>query len=122
MGKYEARKPRNNRKKRLWILVTAEILVLLALVIGVVAVVNRNPVEGNWYEDGRLTYKFGANGKGVMILTDDLARFRYEIKGKTLYIDFDREDIPDKSYQFSVKNRILTLDDGSADPQSYSRS
>lgn len=95
---------------------------LLALVVGLVALLNRNPLQGNWYDQGRLTYKFGSNGKGVLVLEDGLARFSYEIKGDTLIIDFQRRDIPDETYQFSVEKDSLILDNGSATaPRRYSR-
>ena len=122
MGKFEAPKSRNNKKRRLWILAAVEVFVLLALVVGLVALLNRNPLQGNWYDQGRLTYKFGSNGKGVLVLEDGLARFSYEIKGDTLIIDFQRRDIPDETYQFSVEKDSLILDNGSATaPQTYSR-
>lgn len=107
-------------KKFLWLTVILEGVVLLALVIGLITVLTRNPLEGTWYYQGRVTYKFGNAGKGVLILEDDFARFRYEIDGDTVEVDYDSEDIADCTYRFWIEDDTLYLDDGSeTGPKAY---
>ena len=106
----------------LWLAVCVESIVLLALIIGVIVAVTRNPLEGTWYAEDQLTYKFGPRGKGVQVLEGDLARFDYKISGKTVTIDFYSEEIPDRTYHFSVEEDTLILDDGTGnEPEQYQR-
>ncbi|MBO4928876.1 MAG: hypothetical protein J6D61_00345 [Clostridia bacterium] len=116
MGKYENKsvKPQfwGRHRKRLWITVALELSVLLALVIGLAVILTGNPLKGSWYDAEGMVYKFSPNGKGLMVLEDDLARFRYDIKGDTLYIDFDSDEHEDRTYEFSVRKDTLYLDGG----------
>lgn len=118
MGKFEKRnekplrKPRSSRSKRLWITVALELSVLLVLVIGLAVLLTGNRLKGSWYDADGMVYKFSSGGKGLMVLEDDLARFRYEIKGDTLYIDFDSDEYEDCAYEFSVRKDTLYLDGG----------
>ena len=109
MGKFEAQKPQKNKRKRLMILATVECLVLAALVIGLIVILMPGELEGTWYAGDRMTYRFSKNGKGLMVLEDDLAVFNYKIKGETLHIDFVDDAYEDCSYQFSVKKDTLIL-------------
>ena len=115
-------KKRHRSKKKLWLTVCAESIVLLALIIGVIAAVTKNPLEGTWYDEDQLTYKFGSNSKGVLVLEGNLARFDYKISGKTVTIDFYSAEIPDRTYHFSVEEDTLILDDGTGnEPEQYQR-
>jgi hypothetical protein len=115
-------KKRHRSKKMLWLAVCVESIVLLALIIGVIVAVTRNPLEGTWYAGDQLTYKFGSKGKGVQVLDGDLARFDYKISGKTVTIDFYSAEIPDRTYHFSVEDDILILDDETGnEPEQYQR-
>ncbi len=115
-------KKRHRSKKKLWLAVGVESVVLLALIIGLIVVVTGNPLEGTWYAEDQLTYKFGPRGKGVQVLEGDLARFDYKISGKTVTIDFYSEEIPDRTYHFSVEEDTLILDDGTGnEPEQYQR-
>ncbi len=109
MGKFGAQKPRRNKRKRLMILAAVECLVLVALVIGLVIFLKPASLEGTWYAEDRMTYKFSKNGKGLMVLEDDLEVFNYKIKGETLHIDFVDDAYEDRSHQFSVKKDTLLL-------------
>ena len=122
VGKTQRQKHHSRSKKKLWLAVCVESIVLLALIVGVIIAVTRNPLEGAWYAQDKLCYKFGSGGKGVLVLEDDLARFDYQINGKTVTIDFYSEEFPDRTYQFSVKDGVLTLDDGTGnEPEQYQR-
>ena len=122
VGTTQKQKHRTRKKKTLWLMVCLESVVLLALIIGVITAVTKNPLEGTWYAGDQLTYKFGPNGKGVQVLEGDLARFDYKISGKTVIIDFYSAEIPDRTYHFSVENDILILDDGTGnEPEQYQR-
>jgi hypothetical protein len=115
-------KKRHRSKKKLWLAVGVESVVLLALIIGLIIAVTGNPLEGTWYAEDQLTYKFGPRGKGVQVLEGDLARFDYKISGKTVTIDFYSEEIPDRTYHFSVEEDTLILDDGTGnEPEQYQR-
>lgn len=114
MGMYE-RKKESTARKGLWIAVAIEALVLVALVVGLVVLLTGNPIEGTWHDEYGMVYKFSTNGKGLMVLEDDLARFQYKINGHTLYIDFDSDEYTDRSYDFSVEKDTLYLDGGTAD-------
>ena len=117
-----SQKKRHRSKKKLWLAVCAESVVLLALIIGLIVAVTGNPLEGTWYAEDQLTYKFGPRGKGVQVLEGDLARFDYKISGKTVTIDFYSEEIPDRTYHFSVEEDTLILDDGTGnEPEQYQR-
>ena len=111
MGMFESKK-RATARKGLWITVAIEICVLLALVVGLVLLLVGNPLKGAWHDAGGMVYKFSPNGKGVLVLEDDLVRFNYKIKGHTLHIDFDSDEYEDCSYEFSVEKGTLYLDDG----------
>jgi len=103
------RKLQMRKSVRLWLMIGIEAAVLLSLVLGVVALLNRNPLEGNWYDEDQLVYKFNKNGNGVQVVKDGLARFHYDIEDDTLYIDFISEEYEDCSYQFSVEDDTLYL-------------
>ena len=122
VGTTQKQKHRTRKKKTLWLMVCLESVVLLALIIGLIVAVTGNPLEGTWYAEDQLTYKFGPRGKGVQVLEGDLARFDYKISGKTVTIDFYSAEIPDRTYHFSVEDDILILDDGTGnEPEQYQR-
>ena len=118
----KASNPKKNRKIRLWILIAVEIAVLLVLVVGLLTILRTDPLEGNWYQQDRLMYKFSGKGKGVLVMEGDLARFTYTVQEDRLEIDFLEEDMPDRIYRFNLEGDVLTLEDETGEgPWQYIR-
>lgn len=111
MDRRRRRLLRQRKKLIRLICILSVVLVALVALLAVLLFVQPNKLDGDWTDDQGTTYRFNGKGKGVMIREDDLGKYRYEISGNILRIDFSREDLSDQEFKFYVKDGTLKLMD-----------
>ena len=109
--RIDRRRRRLLRQRKKLIGLICILSVVLVALLAVLLFVQPNKLDGDWTDDQGTTYRFNGKGKGVMIQEDDLGKYRYEISGNILRIDFSREDLSDQEFKFYVKDGTLTLMD-----------
>lgn len=95
---------RKLKKKNLIIFTIIFILIIIVLVLSM----NKIKLIGRWKID-RVTYEFKLNNKGYLKTPISKYEFKYKVKGKTLYIDFKKDNVNDFESKISFKNKKLKL-------------
>ena len=73
------------------------------------AVKIKDPIVGTWeYADGT-KYRFGENGKGAMIVEKYEYVYSYTADGTNLFIDYEKPEVHDANYTYSVKDTVLHM-------------
>ena len=73
------------------------------------AVKIKDPIVGTWeYADGT-KYRFGENGKGAMIVENYEYVYSYTADGTNLFIDYEKPEVHDAKYTYSIKDTVLHM-------------
>lgn len=94
------------------------LIFILFIIIIIVAILNfifikkddSNKILGS-FATGNTVYTFEKNNKGVMKLPLGDYKFTYKIMDNKLLIDFEDEKAVDPTYEYSLKDNILTIKD-----------
>ena len=93
------------------------LIIIVLIVIGIILIKNskKTNYDGNlligtfYYEEGKTRYVFKADGSGTMSGTGFKYDYNYEVDGKSLKIDFVKENVHDAVYSYELKDGVLTL-------------
>lgn len=74
--------------------------------------IGTDKLQGVWALDDATSYEFDGKEKGAMMVSGSEYKFTYDITGKKLVIDYERDILVDGEYEFKVKKDVLTLTGG----------
>lgn len=108
-------KRRKNVKRQRIIFISVAVFLTAVCAVAVLLFKNKNKAElsvlqGTWRYDEYTEYEFDGNGNGCMCVDEKTHfKFRYNISGNTVSMDFVLDYVVDCEYEFSVNGEQLTL-------------
>ena len=103
-GSHEKRKKRNIKKINL-------IFMVIIIMTGFMIITNKtDEFKGIWFVDSITSFEFDGKGNGILKVPTDEYKFTYKIDKNQIYMNYEREEATDASYEYSFQEDKLNLE------------
>lgn len=107
--KRRRKRMKQKRQERILKCAIYLVCVMFVLLIIFIFLTQTDDLKGLWAIDSVTSYRFDGNGHGALLLPDVEYPFSYAISGSNLSIDFEKDNISDRTYELILSKSQITL-------------